>query len=88
MQAHTGGHSQVAGYLHYAVQCTNTHHRAAGFDPEHSGRKHVPLEQRVMDKSYEQRISDIQQGTSQRKARLDKNLAMQTVSCWCSVDTV
>jgi hypothetical protein len=36
-----------------------------------------------MDKSYEQRISDIQQGTSQRKARLDKNLAMQTVSCYC-----
>jgi hypothetical protein len=36
-----------------------------------------------MDKSYEQRISDIQQGTSQRKARLDKNLAMQTVSSYC-----
>jgi hypothetical protein len=80
MQAYTSSHLQAVRYhaslalLHHCI------HRAAGFDPEHSGRKHVPLEQRVMDKSYEQRISDIQQGTSQRKARLDKNLAMQTVS--------
>eukprot|EP00953_Heterococcus_sp_UTEX-ZZ885_P023536 12925-Heterococcus_DN1.PRE.4 len=75
-------HTKIVTYMLHTIYITyytaDCMFRAAGFDPEHSGRKHVPLEQRVMDKSYEQRISDIQQGTSQRKARLDKNLAMQT----------
>eukprot|EP00611_Tribonema_gayanum_P022810 TRINITY_DN4663_c0_g2_i3.p1 TRINITY_DN4663_c0_g2~~TRINITY_DN4663_c0_g2_i3.p1 ORF type:complete len:323 (-),score=144.61 TRINITY_DN4663_c0_g2_i3:82-1050(-) len=50
--------------------------RAVGFSPEQPVKKHVPLSERVLDKSYEERVAGMNAGTS-KHGRLERHMALQ-----------
>lgn len=58
--------------------CLRLTRRAVGFSPEQPVRRHVPLSQRVLDKSYDERVAGMSEGTS-KHGRLERHMAKKQV---------